>query len=117
MGKRQRRRRGTAAPATSEYRDGDGNVLTLRQSVSAGTLAKLREPAGPAAASADDLWRRRTEMLFERFAVQWKIAGLPLTGQRELLGRYRMADQPTQDWVRRTLDDHLLTHQPELGGG
>jgi hypothetical protein len=61
--------------------------------VSAGTLAKLGEPAGGAGASAEDLWHRRTEMLFERFAVRWTIAGLPLDRQQELLGRYRMADQ------------------------
>lgn len=118
MGKRQRQRRrhGTATvlPATSDYHDPEGNVLTLRQTVSPGTVAKLRESAGPAAASADDLWRRRTEMLFERFAVRWTIAGLPLTGQRELLGRYRMADQATQDWVRRTLDEHVMSNQPEV---
>ncbi len=89
-------------------------MLTLRDSVSAGTLAKLGEPAGGAGASAEDLWHRRTEMLFERFAVRWSIAGLPLAGQAELLGRYRMADRDTQDWVRRTLEDHLLRHQPEL---
>ncbi len=115
MGKRQRRREGTAPPATTDYRDAEGNVLTLRQSVSAGTVTKLREPAGRAAASADDLWRRRTEMLFERFVVRWEIAGLPLTGQRELLGRYRMADSATQDWVRRTLHEHVVAHQPEAG--
>jgi hypothetical protein len=89
-------------------------VLTLRDSVSAGTLAKLGEPAGGAAASAEDLWRRRTEMLFERFAVRWTIAGLPLDRQQELLGRYRMADQETQRWVRETITEHVHTHHPDL---
>jgi hypothetical protein len=119
VGKRGRRRAAEyaepAAPTTTtEYRDPDGNVLTLRDSVSAKTAAKLREPAGPAAATADDLWRRRTEMLFERLAVSWEIAGLPLTGQKELLGRYRMADTETQRWVRETIDEHVRRHQPEL---
>jgi hypothetical protein len=116
MGKRQRRRsRATpAAPvATFDYTDAEGNVLTLRESISPGTAAKLGEPGGGAAASADDLWQRRTELLFERFAVGWTIAGLPLTGQRELLARYRMADQDTRRWVRDTLDEHLRRHQPE----
>jgi hypothetical protein len=99
---------------TFDYTDAEGNVLTLREHVSGGTASKLREPAGGAAASADDLWRRRTELLFERFAVSWAIAGLPLTGQKELLGRYRMADQATQQWVRETLDRHVAQHQPEL---
>ncbi len=115
MGKRTRRRQKDGPPAaTVDYTDAEGNVLTLRERVSAGTAAKLREPAGAAAASADDLWRRRTELLFERFAVSWTIAGLPITGQKELLGRYRMADQATQQWVRATLDRHIEEHQPEL---
>ena len=60
---KKRKRRPEAAPATVDYTDADGDVLTLRESVSAGTAAKLAEPSGGAAASADDLWRRRTEML------------------------------------------------------
>ena len=114
MGKRRRRRSRDEPAATSEYRDADGNVLTLRDRVSAGTAAKLREPTGGAAATSDDLWRRHTEMLFERLAVSWEIAGLPLTTQKELLGRYRMADSETQRWVRSTIDEHLSRHQPEL---
>ena len=114
MGKRGRKRAKEAPSATFDYADAEGNVLTLRERVSSGTAAKLREPAGGAAASADDLWRRRTEMLFERLAVSWSIAGLPLTGQKELLGRYRMADQATQQWVRETIDEHVRRHQPEL---
>ena len=109
MGKRSRRKRPERAPVTTtDYADAEGNVLTLRDSISPASLAKLREDAGGAAASADDLWRRRTEMLFERLAVRWEIAGLPLDSQAELLGRYRMADQATQAWVRATLDEHLL---------
>ena len=110
-----KRRRQRAAPPTSDYRDAEGNVLTLRDSLSAGTVAKLQEQVGGAAASADDVWRRRSEMLFERFAVRWTIAGLPLSGQKELLGRYRLADEETQRWVRETLADHVGRHHPELG--
>jgi len=114
MGKRGRRRDRAAPATTSDYEDAAGNVLTLRQSISAGTMAKVRESPASVAASADDAWRRRSELLFERFAVSWTIAGLPLTGQRELLGRYRMADEATQRWVRETIDEHLARHQPEL---
>jgi hypothetical protein len=114
MAKKRKQRRERAPVATADYTDVEGNVLTLRQSVSAGTVAKLAEPAGGAAASADDLWRRRSELLFERFAVRWEIAGLPLEGQPELLARYRMADQDTQRWVRETIDAHIARHQPEL---
>jgi hypothetical protein len=113
--KRHRRQSREKSPApTSEYRDPEGNVLTLRDSVSPGTVAKLREGVGGPAATANDAWRRRTEMLFERFAVRWTISGLPLTGQRELLGRYRLADQETQRWVRETIDAHVSRKQPEL---
>jgi hypothetical protein len=117
MGKRARRRErqgDEGSAATFDYTDADGNTLTLRERVSGGTARKLREPAGGAAASADDLWRRRTELLFERFVVSWTIAGLPLEGQKELLGRYRMADPATQQWVRETIDRHVQAHQPEL---
>lgn len=111
---KKRRRPEREPPATVDYTDPDGNVLTLRESVSAGTVAKLAERAGGDAATADDMWRRRTEMLFERFAVRWVIADLPLQGQKELLARYRMADQDTQRWVRETIDDHIARYQPEL---
>jgi hypothetical protein len=114
MAKRKRRERPPSP--TTDYTDVEGNVLTLRDSVSAGTIAKLAEPVGGAGATADDMWRRRTELLFERFAVRWTIAGLPLNGQKELLGRYRLADEATQQWVRRTIDEHVRRHQPELSG-
>lgn len=114
MGKRSRKRAKEVPVETFDYTDPNGNVLTLRKSVSAGTAAKLREPAGGAAASAEDMWHRRTELLFERFAVGWTIAGLPLSGQKELLGRYRLASAAEQQWVRETIQRHLEEHQPEL---
>lgn len=101
---------------TFDYRDDDGNVLTLRGELSAGTIRKLRDEGGRAGASAEDLWRRRTELLFERLAVRWEIAGLPLDDQKLLLGRYRMADADTQRWVRRTIAEHVERHLPELAG-
>jgi hypothetical protein len=42
------------------------------------------------------------------------LTPLKWTGQKELLGRYRMADQETQQWVRDTLERHVAEHQPEL---
>jgi hypothetical protein len=99
---------------TLDYADAEGNVLSLRQSLSAGTIAKIGEAPAGMASSLDDAWRRRTEMLFERLAVRWEIAGLPLTEQAMLLGRYRMADADTQRWVRETIAVHLERHIPEL---
>ncbi len=117
MAKRKQRRRSRPPVATSDYADAEGNVLTLRQSLSAGTIAKIGEPPAGAASSLEDAWRRRTEVLFERLAVRWEIAGLPLTEQAMLLGRYRMADAETQRWVRETIAAHLDRHIPELSGG
>jgi hypothetical protein len=121
MGKRQRKRgRGDGGGpakepvATTDYRDDDGNVLTLRNSVSPGTSRKLRDLDAKPAATAEDRWQRREEALFERFVMRWEIAGLPLEDQRELLGRYRMADGDTRRWVRATLDDHVRAKHPEL---
>ena len=64
------------------------------------------------ASSLDDAWKRRTEMLFERLTVRWEIAGLPLTEQAMLLGRYRMADTETQRWVRETIALHVERYIP-----
>jgi hypothetical protein len=116
MGKRSRRRnRAPAAPVgTSDYTDPDGNVLTLRDELSAGTVKQVRQLDSTPAASAEDRWQRRGELLFERLAVSWTIAGLPLEGQKELLGRYRMASGDERRWIGDTIERHLAEHQPEL---
>jgi hypothetical protein len=116
VAKRKKQRRPREKAATVDYTDPQGNVLTLRESLSAGTIAKIGEPPSSAAASYEDAWRRRSETLFERLAVSWEIAGLPLEDQKMLLGRYRMADAETQRWVRQTIATHLERHIPELAG-
>ena len=117
MAKRSKRRRARQPAPSVDYADPEGNVLTLRRSLSRGTIRKIGEGPASSAASIDDAWRRRTESLFERLAVRWEIAGLPITEQKMLLGRYRMADAETQRWVRETIDAHLRRHIPELIGG
>ena len=116
MGRRSRRRgqRESAPASTTEYRDAEGNVLVLRDELSAGTLRQLEQLDSKPAASAEDRWQRRTELLFERLAVRWEIAGLPLDSQKELLGRYRMASTDERRWVRETLAEHMSTRHPEL---
>ena len=116
MGRRSRRRsQEDRAPASStDYRDAEGNVLTLRDALSAGTLRQLEQLDCRAAASAEDRWQRRAELLFERLAVRWEIAGLPLDTQKELLGRYRMASADERRWVRETLAEHLRTRHPDV---
>jgi hypothetical protein len=120
MGRRSRRRakQGGQSPAptasTTDYRDEEGNVLTLRDELSAGTLRKLADLDAKPAASAEDRWQRRVEFLFERLAVGWEIAGLPLEGQKELLGRYRMASPDERRRVRAILAEHLAARHPEI---
>ena len=87
-------------------------MLTLRDALSDGTLRQLEQLDARPAASAEDRWQRRAELLFERLAVSWEIAGLPLDSQKELLGRYRMASADERRWVRETLAEHLRMHHP-----
>jgi hypothetical protein len=117
MGKRSRRRaKGGSPPATTttDYTDAEGNLLTLRDELSAGTLRKLGDLDARPAASAEDRSQRRAEFLFERLAVRWEIAGLPLEGQKELLGRYRLASSDERQQVRRTLAQHLSQRHPDV---
>ena len=120
MGSRSRRRareagKAGAAPAsTTNYSDEEGNVLTLRDELSAGTLRTLAELDARPAASAEDRWQRRVELLFERLVVRWEISGLPLEGQKELVGRYRMASSGERQQVRKTIAEHLAERYPEV---
>jgi hypothetical protein len=117
MGKRSRRRakdEAVPAAATTDYGDDEGNVLTLRDELSAGTLRKLSDLDARPAASAEDRSQRRAEFLFERLAVRWEIAGLPLEGQKELLGRYRLASSSERQQVRKALAEHLSKRHPDL---
>ncbi len=109
-----RRRREREPIETVDYTDPDGNVLTLRESLSDKTIRKINKPHRKDAASAEDVWARRQEMLFERLVVRWEIAGLPLDDQQMLLGRYRMATSDQQRWVRETISAHVERHIPEL---
>jgi hypothetical protein len=116
MAKRKKKRRAREKAPTVDYTDADGNTLSLRQTLSAATIALIDESPGGGAASQEDAWRRRSETMFERLAVRWEIAGLPLTDQKLLLGRYRLADAETQRWVRQTIAEHVERHIPELAG-
>ena len=121
MGRRQRQRqreRGSgAAPVPQaphgDYADGDGNVLRLRGSLS----PRARQRYGETLAGGldrEDAWQRAVELLFEHLSVSWTIAGLQITRQKELLGRYRMASQHEREFVRDSLRAHLAEHFPEL---
>jgi hypothetical protein len=118
MGRRSRRRaQEEGAPissGTTDYRDDEGGVLTLRDELSPGTLRQLEQLDSKPGASAEDRGQRRLELLFERLAVSWEIAGLPLETQKELLGRYRMASADERSWLRETLTEHLRTRHPDV---
>jgi hypothetical protein len=110
----RRKRREREQVETVDYTDQEGNVLTLRQSLSDRTIRKINKPHRKDAASSEDVWARRNELLFEHLVVSWEISGLPLDDQKMLLGRYRMADSDEQRWVRETIDRHVEQFIPEL---
>ncbi len=79
---------------SSDYTDPHGNVLTLRGSLTPATRREYARDAGRQgrrALAAEDAWQRAVELLFERLAVRWVIAGAPIDRQRELLLRFRVA--------------------------
>jgi hypothetical protein len=114
MARRERLR----AP-TAEYRDDDANTLVLRGTLSAPTraaYARVRsgEDLRPGA-SREDAWQRAVEFLFERLAVSWTIAGTsPITRQRELLARLRMASPAEREWLRDCLRRHCEQYFPDV---
>ncbi len=117
MGRRSRRQARLHAPG-SDYRDPEGNVLTLRGSLTPGArseYARVMAGAGMSAASTqDDVWQRGLELLFERLATRWVIAGAPIERQRELLARFRVASPSERAWVRDVVREHCAEHFPEL---
>ena len=118
MAKRRRHKQKRQKTPTEAYRDPEGSVLTLRSELSSRTISKIGEAPGSQAASIDDAWRRRQELIFERLVVSWEILGLEaLTDQQMLLGRYRMASADEQRWVRETIEAHLRRFIPQLAGG
>jgi hypothetical protein len=113
---RQRSREQLSAP-TSEYRDVDGNVLTLRGAMTPASrreYADVLAGAGAPAASREDAWQRAVELLFERLAVRWEIAGAPIEKQKELLARFRFASQDERAWIRGALRQHLAEWFPDV---
>lgn len=88
-------------------------MLTLRGSLTPKSRLRYAEVLG-GGLDREDAWQRATELLFEHLAVSWTIAGLELTRQKELLGRYRMASPDERQFVRDSLRQHVREHFPEL---
>jgi hypothetical protein len=114
MARRERLR----AP-NSEYRDADGNAIVLRGSLSPATRASYARIASgedlAPGASREDAWQRAVEFLFERLTVSWTIAQAPpLTRQRDLLARLRVASGTERAWLRERMREHCAAHFPDL---
>jgi len=98
-----------------EYRSPDGDVLALRGSMTPGTRLEYAATLAGSPLSQEDAWQRAVEFLFERLATSWEVAGIePITRQKELLARFRMASHAERRWIRDTLREHLAEHFPEL---
>jgi hypothetical protein len=107
-------RRRLKAP-TTEYRSPDGDVLELRGSMTPGTRQEYAATAGGSPLSREDAWHRTVEFLFERLAVSWAVAGTdPITRQKDLLARFRMATRDERQWIRDVLREHLIENFPDL---
>ena len=117
MAKRARRPERLKAP-NSDYTDPDGNVLTLRGALSPGSRRDYADALAGigtrAASTQEDAWQRAVELLFERLAVRWVIAGVPIDRQRELLARLRVASQQERAWVREVLREHCAENFPDV---
>jgi hypothetical protein len=115
MGRRARQRQPAAAPTapSRDFTDAEGNILTLRASLTAKSRRRYLDTL-EGGLHREDAWQRATELLFEHLAVSWTIAGLPISGPKELLARYRMASGQERGFVRDALRAHVNEHFPEL---
>ncbi len=120
MGRRGRARASEKLRApTGEYSDPAAGTLTLRGSLTAGARAEYArtlagETGGAAAATREDAEQRALELLFERLAVRWEIAGAALTRPKELLARLRAASPGERAWVRSSLREHCAEWFPDV---
>jgi hypothetical protein len=113
MGKRNRGIGRISAP-TTDYRDAEGNVLTLRGSMSPLTRRKYASTLHDQRRTTDDSWHRAVEFLFERLVERWTIFDVPTEGQKELLERYRIASPEEKRWIRDVLREHVETNFPDV---
>jgi hypothetical protein len=113
VGRRSRQREKAPKAPTADYRDAEGNVLTLRGSLPPNARREYAETLA-GGLEREDAWQRATELMFERLTVSWTIAGVTTERQKELLARYRVASTEERRFVRETLRAHVSEHFPEL---
>lgn len=111
-------RQETPGAPTSDYTDEHGNTLTLRGSLTPGARREYADTmsgaAGRAAATQEDAWQQGVELLFERLAMRWTIAGAPIERQKEIVSRFRVATPEERAWVREALREHCAEHFPDV---
>ncbi|MFZ0090668.1 MAG: hypothetical protein WAL63_14235 [Solirubrobacteraceae bacterium] len=112
MGRRHRQRVKLTAPV-GEYADDAGNVLVLRGSLTPAARREYMEVLA-GGLDRDDARQRGIELLFERLAISWTVAGLTIDRQKELLGRYRMGSPAERESVLASLRTHVADNFPEL---
>ena len=90
-------------------------MLALRGSMTPGTRLEYAATLAGSPLSQEDAWQRAVEFLFERLATSWEVAGTePITRQKELLARFRVASPDERRWIRDVLREHCAEHFPEL---
>lgn len=120
MGRRSRARASEQklrAP-NSDYSDPLAGTLTLRGALTPGARAEyartLAGEGATAAATREDAEQRALELLFERLATRWEIAGVAVERPKELLARLRAASTGERAWVRSTLRGHCAEWFPDV---
>jgi hypothetical protein len=120
MGRRGRARSGhekLSAP-TSDYEDAEAGKLTLRGALTPGARVEyarvLAGETATAAATREDSEQRALELLFERLAVRWSIAGVVFDRPHELLARLRSASPAERGWVKQALREHCAECFPDV---
>lgn len=100
------------APTTA-YTDPEAGELVLRGALSPASRRAYAE-ALAGGLNQEDARQRATELLFERLAVSWRIAGVRTERPKELLARYRLASQDERAFVRDSLRRHAEQNFPDL---
>jgi hypothetical protein len=104
---------------TVPYTSADGRMtLDLRCAMTPKTRSVYAETIGggigQAAMTREDVWHRAVEFLFERLVMGWTIDGVPTTGQKALIARFRVASAEERTWIRSVLREHLAEWFPEM---